>query len=119
MSELVDKLLNRLTDPMNFGARLCDVASMEELLTLRTDYYALKIELQVAHNGRNHYVESQMVELFVSNRDMEGLRLHDTVLWARLHSRPRTKTDFGYKFNVQKEFYRVVVDKLLKLDMGV
>ncbi|AKO61626.1 hypothetical protein [Stenotrophomonas phage IME-SM1] len=118
MSELVDKLLNRLTDPMNFGARLCDVASMEELLTLRTDYYALKIELQVAHNELNHYVESQMVDMHISDRDMAALRRHEHILWERLQSRPHTRYESFCRFNVDKEFFRIISDKLLKLEMA-
>ncbi|QFR57976.1 hypothetical protein CPT_Moby_251 [Stenotrophomonas phage Moby] len=117
MSEKIDNLLKRLTDPENAGTRLCDLASLEDLLTLRSDYYALKTELQIAQNELNHHAESQTVELFVNNLNMERLRLNDTVLWARLHARPRFKTDFGYKFNVHKEFYRVVMEKIHQLNV--
>ncbi|WVW77132.1 hypothetical protein Bhz51_00250 [Stenotrophomonas phage vB_SmaM_Bhz51] len=117
MSEKIDNLLKRLVDPENAGTRLCDVASLEDLLTLRSDYYALQVELEVYRDELRNWRGLQRVELFVSNRNMERLRLNDTVIWARLHARSRTKTDFGYKFNVDKEFYRVVVDKIHQLDV--
>ncbi|QBP06419.1 hypothetical protein [Stenotrophomonas phage YB07] len=118
MSEKIDNLLKRLTDPENAGTRLCDVASLEDMLTLRTDYYALKIELQVAHNERNHYVESQMVDIHISDRDMAALRRHEHILWERLQSRSHTRYESFCRFNVDKEFFRIISDKLLKLEMA-
>lgn len=118
MSEKNNELLTRLTDPDNFGMRLRDLASAEELLTLRTDYYALKTELQVAQNELEKQQSDRRVDFFINFSDMEALRLHANVLWLRLHARASTKTAHGYKYNIDKEFFRVICEKLLKLEMA-